>query len=137
MTHAMMHDLMMRIFNEIITLREDGQKEYARDEDNVFANFDRIAADLGISREKVLWVYVMKHRDGIAAYINGHTSQREDVRGRIKDHILYLILLWGMIDAQQDQHSWQTTVQLPTISATLSQTPSIAPWRERSTTPHE
>ena len=43
-------------------------------------------------------VYLLKHIDGIMAHINGHKSQREDVRGRITDAIVYLLLLRGMID---------------------------------------
>lgn len=95
-------ELMSKIFNELHETREAGQREYAHDEDNAFANFERLAKDLGISREMVLWVYAMKHKDGIASYIKGHRSQREDVRGRIKDLIVYLVLLWGMIDDSQE-----------------------------------
>ena len=36
--------------------------------------------------------------DGISSYIEGHKSQREDVSGRIKDSIVYLLLLWAMVD---------------------------------------
>ena len=43
-------------------------------------------------------VYLLKHIDGITAYIEGHKSQREDVRGRITDTVVYLVLLWGMIE---------------------------------------
>jgi len=43
-------------------------------------------------------IYLLKHVDGIKAYVNGHKSQREDVRGRITDIIVYLMLLWGMIE---------------------------------------
>ena len=39
--------------------------------------------------------------DGINAFINGHTSQREDVTGRITDCIVYLMLLWGMIKEER------------------------------------
>lgn len=91
-------NLVHQIFEEVQKTREAGQKEYAHDENNAFANFDRLANDLQTSREKILWVYTRKHLDGILAYINGHKSQRENVRGRIKDAIVYLILLWGMID---------------------------------------
>jgi len=87
--------------NEIMALREAGQKEYARKKANAFANFERIADDLsglGITREAVLWVYARKHIDGIASYLEGHDSQREDVRGRINDLIVYLLLLRAMID---------------------------------------
>jgi hypothetical protein len=81
-----------------------GQREYANaDHDGVFGNFDRLATLLGISRESVLLVYLMKHIDGITAYIRGHQSQREEVRGRIKDARAYLALLWGMVvDSEVD-----------------------------------
>ena len=80
------------------TVRDEGQKEYAHHEGNVFANFDRVAERLNTSAEKVLMGYLLKHIDGITAYIKGHKSQREDVRGRIKDTMVYLMLLWGMIE---------------------------------------
>tara|TARA_R100000781_G_scaffold113731_1_gene82878 strand:+ start:1148 stop:1354 length:207 start_codon:yes stop_codon:yes gene_type:complete len=63
---------------------------------NVFANFERVANSLEISREEVLMVYLLKHMDGISAYVKGHKSQRESVQGRITDAIVYLMLLWAM-----------------------------------------
>ena len=79
-------------------MREEGQKEYARKQSNAFANFDRVADYIGSSREKVLITYLLKHIDGITSFVNGRHSQREDVRGRITDAIVYLCLLWGMIN---------------------------------------
>ena len=76
--------------------RDAGQKEYAQNTKNVFANFERIGDALETSREKILMVYLLKHIDGISAYIKGHKSQRENVRGRITDAIVYLMLLWAM-----------------------------------------
>ena len=87
----------MEILPEITKTRDAGRKEYAHDEDNVFANFERVANALDTSREKVLMVYLLKHIDGISAYSKGHKSQREDVRGRLTDAIVYLMLLWGMV----------------------------------------
>ena len=87
----------MEILPEITKTRDAGQKEYAHDEDKVFANFERVANALDTSREKVLMVYLLKHIDGISAYSKGHKSQREDVRGRLTDAIVYLMLLWGMV----------------------------------------
>ena len=79
-------------------MREAGQKEYARKSDNAFANFERVGDNLNISREKVLLVYLLKHIDGICSFVEGHKSQREDVRGRLTDAIVYLCLLWGMVE---------------------------------------
>ena len=91
------YNKLFKVFiNEITSTRDAGQKEYAHSKDNVFANFERVAANLDISREQALMVYLLKHMDGINAWIKGHRSQREDVTGRIKDAIVYLCLLWGM-----------------------------------------
>ena len=92
------NELLEDIFEEVRKIRLAGQKEYAHDEDNCFANFERIAKLQGLSRETILMTYVFKHIDGIQSYIKGHKSQREDVRGRIVDIIVYLTLLWGMAD---------------------------------------
>jgi len=102
MTQDEMADVMLTVFAECNDLRGAGQEEYAHHLSNAFANFDRLAEDLGMDRKMVLWVYAMKHRDGIAAYIKGHKSQREDVRGRINDLIVYLCLLRGMIDEEEE-----------------------------------
>lgn len=87
---------LQKLVTYVAELRESGQKEYTLSDD-AFANFNRLSVELGISREKVLWVYAMKHKDGIASYLNGHVSQRESVHGRILDLIVYLCLLDGMI----------------------------------------
>jgi hypothetical protein len=91
---------MKKILESVSQTRKSGQKEYAHDTDNVFANFDRIANTLDSTREKVLLTYLLKHIDGIIAYVNGYESQREDIRGRITDVIVYLMLLWGMVEVQ-------------------------------------
>jgi len=93
-----MNILMDQIWKEIKRTRDSGQKEYAHDEDNVFANFERSASLLDIPRDKALMVFLLKHIDGISAYVKGHKSQREDVTGRITDAIVYLCLLRGMIE---------------------------------------
>ena len=97
-----MEILIDQIFKTIQRTREEGQKEYARKQNNAFANFERIGENLDISREEVLLVYLLKHIDGICSYVTGHRSQREDVRGRITDVIVYLCLLWGMIDKNEE-----------------------------------
>ena len=95
---------MEKIFQEeIMKLRGQGQKEYAHDDSSPFANFDRGAADLRLDRKQILWVYAMKHKDGISSFLQGHTSQREDVRGRINDLIVYLFLLRGMVDEELEK----------------------------------
>jgi len=98
MTKPEMDILMKKIFSIVNKTRDAGQAEYARADEDVFANFRRVGSYTGQPKEAVLMTYFMKHIDGIASYINGHTSQREDVTGRITDAIVYLCLLWGMVD---------------------------------------
>ncbi len=105
MTRKQMEEKINQIFRVIQDTREAGQVEYARELDNAFANFERVANTLNISREKVLMTYLLKHIDGVSAFCDGHKSQREDVRGRITDIIVYLCLLWGMIDENEENTS--------------------------------
>lgn len=119
-SQAEMRELLEEIQGEEMDVRSDGQKEYAHDSGNALGNFDRTGEELmrmvnGLvaskieegeepyisvreARQMVLWVFFRKHVDGIASFIAGHRSQREDVRGRIKDARMYLALLWGMVE---------------------------------------
>jgi hypothetical protein len=97
-----MKQLIQKIFQQIQQTREAGQQEYARNKDNAFANFERVGKSIGISREEVLMVYLLKHIDGISSYVKGHKSQRENIRGRLTDAIVYICLLWGMVEDNND-----------------------------------
>ena len=101
-----MKKLIDDIFEEVLRVRDAGQTEYARDRDNVFANFERVASFTGTTREKALLTYMIKHIDGICAYADGHRSQRENVRGRLTDIIVYCLLLWGMVE-ENDSYAEQ------------------------------
>lgn len=102
MTQEEMAWVMEKMVEEENAARAAGQKEYAHGP--AFGNFERVAAQLKIDRKVVLWIYLMKHMDGILAYINGHRSQREPVQGRIKDARVYLALLRGMIEEEDDNN---------------------------------
>ena len=102
MTRDQFAQLLVKIQKAEELVREDGQKEYAHDENNCFANFERTAAEFGLTREVVLMVFLKKHMDGIVAHVKGHTSQREDIRERIKDARMYLGLMWGMVEDEEN-----------------------------------
>ena len=104
MKHKEMLKQIDTIFKEVKTIHTQGQKEYAMDEDNVFANFNRISEQTGFDRKMILWIYLMKHIDGIASYLKGHRSQREKVQGRLTDAIVYLCILWGMIESEDMEY---------------------------------
>lgn len=61
------------------------------------ANFKRLAAELGLTPEKVLSVYLTKHLDSIKSFIRTGAVLSEPIEGRIDDAILYLILLKGLV----------------------------------------
>ena len=98
MNRKKMNKIIDTVFKEVTKVRDAGQEEYARDENNVFANFERVASFTEGTREKVLLTYMIKHIDGLCAYTNGLKSQREDVRGRLTDIIVYCCLLWAMVE---------------------------------------
>ena len=100
MKHKDMLGLLNAIFEQVEQVHTEGQKEYAMDEDNIFANFQRISNQTGLDQKMVLWIYLMKHIDGIASHIKGHSTQREEVQGRLTDAIVYLCILWGMIETE-------------------------------------
>lgn len=102
-SHAWVSDVMERMFEECRGLRSAGQKEYARADDNSFSNFEEDARASAISREAVLAIFANKHWRGIRSFIGGHRSQREDVRGRINDMVVYLVLLRAMLDQDQEK----------------------------------
>lgn len=100
MNQDRMEQVMENVFEECRDLRKKGQQEYAREGADAFANFIRGEMMTAVERKKVLLVYALKHWDGIVSYTNGHKSQREDVRGRINDLIVYMCLLRGMVDEE-------------------------------------
>lgn len=62
----------------------------------IFGNFERIANELSLTREKVLLVFLAKHLDGIRSWKLGHKSQREPVYGRFLDAIVYVAIFMLM-----------------------------------------
>lgn len=102
---------MDQVFEECRGLRNAGQKEYAHADENAFANFERVAERMGLNPKQALMVYAEKHMDGIHSFIKGHTSQREDVTGRINDVIVYMCLLRGMIVEERGRVPTPNTLQ--------------------------
>ena len=113
MTKNQMREVMEGLQEEEMKMREAGQKEYAHNDGNAFANFERVAEQTGMTREQVLFVYLLKHIDGIAAYIKGHRSQREDVVGRVVDARVYLALFAGMVTEDEMKVDPNAPIQSP------------------------
>ena len=100
-----MISLMEKILKQAKQIHSQGQKEYAHDDSNVFANFERVGSNLNISKEKALLVYLLKHIDGICSHVDGYEPQRDSIFGRLTDAIVYLCILWAMIEEGQKGES--------------------------------
>jgi hypothetical protein len=87
------------LVEEEAVMIEIAREEYSSGQ-NIFANFNRAADRLGISPEKVLMVYLLKHMDGILSWTTGRAEQREGIEDRIKDLRNYLGILYQMVHAR-------------------------------------
>lgn len=85
------------LFDEVAKMRDTKGREYANSADR-FANFNRLAEELGLSNVQVAWVYTAKHLDSLKQYIRTQqTYSTEPIEGRIVDAICYLTLIGGML----------------------------------------
>jgi hypothetical protein len=94
-----------KLLSEVVNMRNTKGKEYANSEDR-FANFRRLADQLGLKDYQVAWIYGVKHLDSISSYIRtGRTFSEEEIRGRFVDAITYLTLIAGMIQEEASRPS--------------------------------
>ena len=96
MTHEEFDKYQNKLLNKVVGIGATKGKEYSNSESR-FANFDRAAAELGLTNIQVAWVYVKKHLDGIASFCRTEKELSEPIEGRIVDAIVYLTLIAGMI----------------------------------------
>ena len=68
------------LYQRLIALTETKGEEYKRRADNQFANFERGALALGLTREQVLMVYLSKHLDSITTYVKDRSLGQDRVR---------------------------------------------------------
>jgi len=83
--------------------------------ENVFANFQRGAQNVGTNQETVLYIYLNKHIDSISTFIKDMNSGKsitevqaaltEPLNSRIMDAINYLLLLNSMINEDLEKES--------------------------------
>lgn len=103
---------------DIRKMRDTKGKEYAREKNDRFGNFNRLAARLGIDREKVAMIYLTKHLDAIESFIDHHREfSTEKIRGRCIDAMTYISLLAGMFEenSTKEYKSSGGTITVPSI----------------------
>lgn len=91
-------------YKTLIDLTQSKGEEYSRDTDQL-ANFKRQAEELHMTPEKVLMVYLNKHLDAVKSFVKTGKIYSEPISGRIDDAILYLILLKGIVQDDQNRFS--------------------------------
>lgn len=102
MTHAEFKEFQNSLLHEVVDTAGTKGIEYANSATNRFANFNRLATSLDIPNIQVAWIYTAKHLDAIASYCRTGQVFSEPIRGRIVDAIVYLTLIAGMIEGEND-----------------------------------
>jgi len=100
MTHQNFDEYQIKLLTQVNRMKDTKGKEYSNSESR-FGNFNRIAAELGLTNIQVAWVYTKKHLDGIASYCRTEKILSEPIEGRIVDAIVYLTLIAGMIEEER------------------------------------
>ena len=116
-----------QLFSDIRKMRDTKGREYARTADR-FDNFNRLAAELQIPREKVWQVYFTKHWDAIRSYIdNKREFSDEGIYGRMVDAITYLTLLAGMFkeNASVGDKGKKTKSDVKTANKSIRRRPRV------------
>ena len=135
MTHQKFDDFQNVLLRKVVGMRDTKGKEYSNSESR-FANFDRLAAELGLTNIQVAWVYTKKHLDGIASYCRTEKILSEPIEGRIVDAIVYLTLIAGMIEEKKklDLNSYgvDNKYQVP-----VEYQPNVIPLKDENVGKHQ
>lgn len=87
-----------KFFERCLEVSKAKGEEYTIGTGEKFKNFESVGERLGLSAEKVLMVYLLKHMDSIRYYIlHGKEASDESIDGRILDAVNYLVLLYGIL----------------------------------------
>lgn len=94
-------------FDRIRGIRESKGREYASDEDTL-ADFKEVAEETGVTPLQCWSVYVKKHVRAIDTFVREGSLKSEPIEGRIRDVIVYHLLLLGLIvDMKEERVYWQ------------------------------
>lgn len=100
MNRVTFNNLRDDFYKSIVDINKKKGNDYAGDED-AFRNFKEVAERSGLTPSQVWSVYFHKHMMAIETFIRDGKVESEAIEERIKDAILYLFLLHGMI---QESH---------------------------------
>ena len=100
--HSRWDKMIEDTFDEVRHLAKAKGGEYSGDQDRLL-NFRRNGAALDLPMETIWAVYSAKHWDAIQQYVkdlreNKTRERLEPITGRIRDLIVYLLLLEAMVE---------------------------------------
>jgi hypothetical protein len=99
------------LLKKVVYMRDTKGKEYAHSDER-FANFNRLALELGCSNLMVAWIYLKKHLDSIVSYVKDEQVYSvEPIEGRFVDAITYLTLMAGMVEEKRWQREKEEGLQ--------------------------
>lgn len=105
MTFEEFENFQNRLLEEVKQMGSTKGKEYAFKHEDRFQNFNEDAEEMGIDRLLCAWIFTNKHIRSLRSYIrNKSTFSTEPIRGRIIDIIVYLILIAGMIEEEENKN---------------------------------
>lgn len=94
--------LIEEIFQEILDINRKKGADYTRGNEDALINFKQSAEYFGMTPMQALGIFMNKHTSAIHNYIKTcGQSESEPIRERIKDNILYLLLLLGLIEEKR------------------------------------
>lgn len=104
-SHKRWNEMIEEMFEEVRHLAKAKGGEYSGDTDRLL-NFRRNARGFGIPMELVWGIYAAKHWDAVQQYVQDLVNKKErerlePINGRIKDLIVYLLLLEAMLEERQ------------------------------------
>lgn len=90
----------------LVDLNNSKGRDYEPEEDDVLSFFKEMTSETGMTEEQIWSVLARKHWSAILSYVKNHRedgySPSEPVDGRIRDLILYLFLLLGIVSDVTD-----------------------------------
>lgn len=82
-------------FSECLTLLEGKSVDYSA-VDDAFANFRMAAEATGVSMEKVIFIYMLKHWSAVENHLRGIPLREEDLVSKLMDIANY-IAIWATL----------------------------------------
>lgn len=103
MTFEKFDELLDKMHQEELAVGKTKGVEYTVGQDRL-DNFKRMGTILGVSPKAVLLIYLLKHIDSITKYVKTGASKSESIESRIMDARVYLSLLRGLIEEENESY---------------------------------